>query len=115
MVDADVAWSYRRRFETRRGESPFEIRRARADAALARYGRSLDRVARVATRWLEEREDHLGALQRRHAVERLLRFLRERPPGFSGAWVELGVDLLEHALANVLAHPDRPIRSHPFR
>jgi len=117
---ADVAWSYRHRFERSRGraESPFRFRRGRVEASIRHYDAALALVRRSAELWLDVHETRGGGdLHRRHVVERLVDFLNAPPrPGETRPEIiDETVDVLENTLAS-LRSSNRDARDrHPFR
>ncbi|MBV1860850.1 MAG: hypothetical protein KUG77_20715 [Nannocystaceae bacterium] len=118
---ADFAWSYHRRlFQRGAGESPFQLRRTRVDAAQRRFARASERLERQATAWLASAESETGPdEQSRLAVVRMHTLLCEHPaskryPVGDDHMVAATVDVLENALANLRQRRTRGVAD-PFR
>lgn len=117
VLAADVTWTYRRKLEATSVESPFELRRARAESAVRRYWAELERVRAAAHRWLE-RDGATSSEERRHAVERLAAFIDAGPPpDVAGQeFIDTSIDLLESTLASLVRVRAEPrVSFHPFR
>lgn len=128
---ADVAWSYRARFEgpLRRCESPFELRRGRMEAQVDRCCLELGRALTSARDWLAD-PGRVHDPRRRYAIERLVASLQAWPlgdePGRRDASVrahpdpllpqlELTIDVLESALVSLSPRHSARGVEHPFR
>ena len=115
----DLAASYEARWieESKRGESPFQLKRSRMEASTIAFSQALDDVEARALRWLDAQA--IDCRQRRHAVARLVHYLAARPR--EGALSELisvdtTIDLLENALTNLCTPRELTARDpHPFR
>jgi hypothetical protein len=115
----DLAASYEARWreESKRGESPFQLKRGRMEASTLAFTRALDQVEAHATTWLVA--PAIECRQRQHAVVRLVDHLAARPR--DGALSDLTrldatIDLLENALANLCSPHGAATRDpHPFR
>lgn len=129
VLDADIAWSRLERVERAKveGESPFQIRRARAERSVKQAFATLERVRGAAMHWLEEEhaptplldpEHERGHRKRRRAVAALVDALAHRtaPPASGGAeLLDLIVDVLENALGCLRTGKSHPTSDHPFR
>jgi hypothetical protein len=121
VVAGDLAASYEARWreEAKRGESPFQLKRSRMEAATLRYTQLLDTVAGHATGWLDKtREPEPWHRQRWRSIEKLAEHLvtRSREGVLSDlAGLDATIDLLENALVNLCAHRSVAIDPHPFR
>jgi hypothetical protein len=121
---ADFAWSYYDRLFLcgAPGESPFQLRRARVDAAQRRFSAAARRLERAASSWLAlaESEPSVDA-QSRLAVTRMQSWLRDQPVptrfpvGESADSLHATVDVLENALANLRQRRGRDLGADPFR
>ncbi|MEM6293566.1 MAG: hypothetical protein AAGA54_19995 [Myxococcota bacterium] len=121
---ADVAWSYYDRLFTRgpTGESPFQVRRARLDAAQRRFRAAAAVMHRSAAAWLANVEhDESVDVQSKVAVRRVsewfdARLVPTRWPDRDGIdLVEGTVDVLENALANLRRRRAGSVEPHPYR
>lgn len=121
---ADFAWSYYDRLFLcgPPGESPFQLRRARVDAAQRRFAAASRRLERAAASWLAlaESEPDLDA-QAKLAVGRMHAWLAEQPipsrfpAGDEVSSLHATVDVLENALANLRQRRARDPAADPFR
>lgn len=117
----DLAAAYEARWceESKRGESPFQLKRGRMEAATQRFTRALDVVAEQAIAWLEHvREPEPWHRQRWRSVETLAEHLVERSrEGVLSdlVCVDATIDVLENALVNLCAHRSVRFDPHPFR
>lgn len=121
---ADFAWSYYDRLFLcgAPGESPFQLRRARIDAAQRRFASASRRLERAAASWLAIAESESGVdEQAKLAVGRMHAWLTEQPTptrfpvGSSADSVHATVDVLENALANLRQRRGGDLGADPFR
>jgi hypothetical protein len=118
---ADLAASFEARWreEAKRGESPFQLKRGRMEAATLRYTAALDTVAGHAAAWLEHvHEPEPWHRQRWRSIESLAEQLaaRSRDGVLSDlACLDATIDALENALINLCAYRSVTIDTHPFR
>jgi hypothetical protein len=121
----DSAFAYRDRLEPgmARGESPFQFRRSRIDASVRRYDRAVDTVTTEAGRWLEAVGGCEDDPQTAASIGRLVEVLgTHRAPADATAHpaddmarIDVTVDALENALANLRRARVAPRSAHPFR
>jgi hypothetical protein len=117
----DLAASYESRWreEAKRGESPFQLKRVRMEAATIRFSATLDTVVDHATAWLDDvHEPEPWLRQRARSIENLVDHLAARPrDGVLSdlACLDATIDALENALANLCAQRSGVFDAHPFR
>ena len=120
---ADFACAYHHRLFERGAsrESPFQLRRARVDAAQRRFAQASTRLEAEAEAWLGVAElDASVDEQSRLAVGRMCRWLAEHPvskrfPVGDDQAVIATVDVLENALANLRQRRMQGWAEDPFR
>ena len=120
---ADFACCYHHRLFVRgaSGESPFQLRRARVDAAQRRFARASEHLRQGAAAWLSSAEsDPEIDEQARLAVARMHGWLEEHPvserfPVGDDQALTATVDVFENALANLRQRRGRGLGADPFR
>ncbi len=120
---ADFACAYHQRLFLRgaSGESPFQLRRARVDAAQRRFAQASLRLEEQAGQWLSSAEsDPSIDAQAKLAVARMHDWLGEHPvskrfPVGDDQPVTASVDVFENALANLRQRRGRGSGADPFR
>ena len=124
VLHADVAWSYYDRLFLRGapGESPFQLRRARVDAAQRCFAVAAARLEQEAAAWLDRcASDRSVDDQSKLAVGRMQQWLHEHPVsarfpvGTEAGSVNATVDVLENALANLRQRRVQGSGVDPFR
>ena len=124
VAHADVAWSYYDRLflSGAAGESPFQFRRSRVDAAQRRFAAAAARLEREAASWLSISEfDPAIDDQSKLAVRRMQQWLDEHPVparfpvGAEAGSVNATLDVLENALANLRQRRMQGASADPFR
>lgn len=120
---ADFACAYHQRLFLRGadGESPFQLRRARVDAAQRRFAQASERLEHEAAAWLSSAEsDPAIDEQAKLAVARMHGWLGEHPvsgrfPIGNDQPIAATVDVFENVLANLRQRRGRGLGADPFR
>ncbi len=120
---ADFACSYHDRLFLRGapGESPFQLRRARVDAAQRRFAIASERLESQAAAWLSAADSDAAIdEQAKLAVARMHSWLGEHPtskrfPVGDAQALAASVDVFENVLANLRQRRIRGSRTDPFR
>ena len=121
---ADVAWSYYDRLFLcgAEGESPFQFRSSRVDAAQRRFAVAAARLEREAAGWLSVSDSDLSIDdQSKLAIRRMQQWLSEHPVparfpvGDEAGSMNVTIDMLENALANLRQRRMQGASADPFR